>query len=223
MSESKNLYQRLLDITSEIGKIEKTGKNSQQGYAFIEQAKVVAELRPQLAKHGVMILPETVERTVSQVTNSKGTSFTQVLVKSRYTVVNADNPEERIALDWDAGEALDMSDKATNKATTASQKTFLMKLFNISDQDDPDKDHIVLDTTVSTPAAAPQPSNPEKLLSEAQVRLVFARLKLKGIQSKDEANSVVYDLTGKDSVAEVTMGEMADLLSGIDKMPDLSE
>lgn len=223
MAESKNLYQRLLDITSEVGKIDKTGKNSQQGYAFIEQARVVAELRPQLAKHGVMILPETVNRTVTQVTNSKGTVFTQVLVYSRYTLVNADNPEERMALDWDAGEALDMSDKATNKATTASQKTFLMKLFNISDQDDPDKDHIVLDTTISTPAEAPQPSNPDKLISEAQVRLVFARLKNKGIQSKDEANSAVYDLTGKDSVAEVTMVELPDLLNGIDKMPYLSE
>lgn len=70
---------------------------------------------------------------------------------------------------------------------------------------------------------SPRPSNPDKLISEAQIKLVFARLKQKGIQSKDEANSAVYDLTGKDSVAEVTMGEMADLLSGIDKMPDLSE
>jgi hypothetical protein len=70
---------------------------------------------------------------------------------------------------------------------------------------------------------APRPSDPNKFISPAQINLVFARLKSKGIQSKDEANSAVYDLTGKDSVAEVTMGEMTDLLNGIDKMPDLSE
>lgn len=68
---------------------------------------------------------------------------------------------------------------------------------------------------------APRPSDPNKLISEAQIKLVFARLKQKGIQSKDEANSAVYDLTGKDSVAEVTMGEMTDLLNGIDKMPEI--
>lgn len=145
MSDEKlNLYAKLLKITEEIGKIEKTGRNSMQNYSFIEQAQVVAELRPQLAKYGVFIIPETIDRTVERfdVTRSNGKQGVDihVNVKSRYTVVNADNPDERFVCEWDGGEAIDSSDKATNKATTASHKYFLMKLFNISDKEDGDND-----------------------------------------------------------------------------------
>lgn len=151
MAENKlNLSQRLLAITSEIGKIEKTGRNSQQGYAFIEQAKIVAELRPQLAKHGVMIMPSVRDRFIDNVTNSKGTSFTRVRLAMEFQVINADDPTDCIVINWDAGEALDTSDKATNKAITAAQKTFLMKLFNISDQDDPDQ-HTIEATLQTVP------------------------------------------------------------------------
>lgn len=140
MSETLNLYQKLLKITEEVGKIEKTGKNAMQGYSFIEQARVVAELRPQLAKWGVFIIPETVSRRIERFENKKGTISVHANVGSRYTVVNADKPEERFISEWDAGEAIDTSDKATNKAATASHKYFLMKLFNISDKDDADSE-----------------------------------------------------------------------------------
>jgi hypothetical protein len=133
-----NLYQKLLKITEEIGTVEKSGRNQQQGYAFIEQAQVVAAVRVALAKYGVMILPEATIRTLDKFQNQKGTTFVWARVSSRYTIVNADDPEERMVLEWDGGEAMDTSDKATNKAITASQKYFLMKLFNISDREDPD-------------------------------------------------------------------------------------
>lgn len=139
-----NLHQKLLKITEEIGKIEKTGRNNQQGYSFIEQSKVMAELRPQLVKWGVIIIPETIDRRVERYdvtrSNGKAGADIHVNVTSRYTVVNADKPDERFVCDWNAGEAIDSGDKATNKATTASQKTYLMKLFNISDKDDADAD-----------------------------------------------------------------------------------
>lgn len=174
---SKNLYQKLLDITEEIGKIEKTGKNSQLPYDFIEQSKIVSTLRPLLNKHGVMIMPETVSRTVERFTTPKGGEAVHANVVSRYTVVNADDPQERMVCEWDGGEAIDYSDKATNKATTASSKTFLMKLFNISDKDESDNDSPtvpsgqptggVVPTTQSSPATAKQKAFIYKLYKEA--------------------------------------------------------
>lgn len=164
----KNLYQRLLDITEEVGAIEKTGRNAQQGYAFIEQSRVVAELRPLLHRHGVAIIPETVGRTLERydVTRGNGKSGVDIHVQvaSRYTLVNADSPDDRIVCEWDAGEAIDSSDKATNKAVTASDKTFLMKLFNISDQDDPDQD--------TTPAASSTQRSYTNAPSEKQLELI---------------------------------------------------
>lgn len=143
-TKALNLFQRLLAITEEVGKIEKTGRNAMQNYAFIEQAQVVASLRPLLVKHGVFILPEITKRELNRFDvkrgNGKDGIDIHVTVKGLYTLVNADEPTERITLEWDAGEAIDSSDKATNKAVTANNKTFLMKLFNISDKDDADND-----------------------------------------------------------------------------------
>jgi hypothetical protein len=154
-----NLYQKLLKITEEVGMIKKSGTNLQQNYKFIESAMVVAEVRVQLAKYGVMIIPETVERNIERnevirANGKTGVDF-HVTVKSAYTIINADNPEERTIVDWDGGEAIDSSDKASNKAITASHKSFLMKLFNISDKDDPDTDSPTIE---STPAVTPKPA-----------------------------------------------------------------
>jgi hypothetical protein len=146
-----NLYQKLLKITEAIGKIEKTGRNNMQNYTFIEQSKIVGELRPLLAEYGVFIKPETISRDVEryEVTRSNGKQGVDVhvTVNSKFTVINADKPDEQMICEWDAGEAIDSSDKATNKAVTASNKTFLMKLFNISDQDDGDANSPQITTT----------------------------------------------------------------------------
>lgn len=182
-----NLYTKLLNITEEIGKIDKTGKNAAQGYSFIEQSKIVAEVRVQLAKHGVVIVPETVSRTIDRYTKQvpgykpsdppKEQATIHANVVSRYTIINVDNPEERFVCEWDGGEALDTSDKATNKAITASQKYFLMKLFNISDQDDPDSDSTEAPASRpavgTTPSAvgspAPRPLQPERQPAEEEI------------------------------------------------------
>jgi hypothetical protein len=206
-TKTKNLYQKLLSITEEIGKIDKTGKNTMQGYSFIEQAKVVAEVRVQLAKHGVMIIPEIAERSLERynVTRSNGKAGTDihVQVKSRYTLVNADNPDERMICEWDAGEAIDSGDKATNKAVTASDKSFKMKLFNISDQDDPD---------AHSPAAAAKevsytksPEEPSRSVNDVPLSALTKDVLKEAIQKSNRFKSVTevkgfyYDTIGKEA------------------------
>lgn len=153
---TKNLYQKLALIMGAMDKVEKTGKNAAQGYAFVEQAVVVAKLRPLLAEHGVIIIPGVVSNTLEATayTDSYGKPKTNVRsdMVTEWTLINADKPDERIVTQW-ASEANDTSDKATNKALTAAQKTFYMKLFNVSDKDDPDADH------VETPAPNGQPKH----------------------------------------------------------------
>lgn len=128
-----NLYEKLLLVTDEVGRIDKTGINSFQKYAYIEQGEVAARVRAALVKHKVFIFPEVVAQNVTAM--DKGF---HALLDMKFTIVNAETPEERVVLSWWAGEGSDTSDKAVNKAGTAGHKYFLMKLFNISDKDDPD-------------------------------------------------------------------------------------
>lgn len=142
--ETMNLYQKINAISNDLGVIEKSGKNTMQNYNFMEQAEIMAKIRPLLEKHGLAIIPETIERRVfeREVTRSNGKQGidTHVQTNHKYTIVNTDKPDERIECLWDGGEAIDSGDKATNKAITASQKYFYIKLFHISDKEDPDLD-----------------------------------------------------------------------------------
>jgi hypothetical protein len=126
-----NLYQKLAKVMADVGSVEKTGHNAFHKYAFIEQGVLMAKLRPLLAEAGIVILPE-----ITSVQYRKEGTVAQCAMA--FTLVNADNPEERIGpLAW-AAEGEDKGDKAVNKAGTSGHKYFLLKLFLVSDKDDPD-------------------------------------------------------------------------------------
>jgi hypothetical protein len=165
----------------------------------------VAEVRVQLAKHGLMIIPETVDRHIDRYTTMKPgykqgdppkeqASF-HATVKSRYTLVNVEDPNDRMVCEWDAGEALDTSDKATNKATTASHKYFLMKLFNISDKDDPDADSH--EAPVKEPSRESAKAEPATLTAD-QVTELLGLAKLKGHTTKEGAVEFLNGLSLSD-------------------------
>lgn len=219
-ADKQNLYQKLVAITDEIGTIEKTGRNSQQGYAFMEQSQIVAELRPLLKKYGVMIVPEVIDRRVERydVTRSNGKQGVDVHVQvdSRFTIINADNPDERIVCAWDGGEAIDSGDKATNKAITASNKYFLIKLFNISDKEDADGD-----TPAAAPAASrqapPAPPSVSTFASEKQVGLLLAKSRVaSGLDDRAEIIAWFTDNVGKQP-NQVLKSEMDAVLEVIEQ------
>lgn len=152
-SDTMNLYQKVNAISNEIGKIAKTGRNTNQGYGFIEQAIVVAIIKPLLTEYGVAIIPSVDKHQV--MLKEKGA---KIIVDITFTVVNTDKPDETIICHW-VGEGDDSLDKGTNKALTAAQKYFYMKLFNISDKDDPDAEgkdlgNIKTEQTTAKPVAA---------------------------------------------------------------------
>lgn len=231
--KKQNLYEKLLLITEEIGKIDKTGRNTQQGYGFIEAAQVSAEVRVQLVKHGVMIMPETISRKIERYTTMKPgykesdppkeSSTYHVNVVSRYTLINADDPADRIVLEWDGGEALDMSDKATNKAITASNKYFLMKLFNISDKEDPDAHTIEVEQDVH-PA---EPSrdinedikdNPKRMPTVEELRDLKKTFERKGIHDNAKMTAFVNETIGKKAITTLT--ELEDMTMALELMKD---
>lgn len=148
MGETLNLWQKLAVITGDIGAIEKDGSYSggQAGgsYKFISQAQLVAKLRHELKKHRVVIEPSMVSattETITRVTEYNGRQVEKVsrriVCEMEFRVVNGDDPTQHFTARW-FGEAIDSGDKGTQKAATSAEKYFLMKLFKVSDQDDPD-------------------------------------------------------------------------------------
>lgn len=181
-----NLYRKLSTVMQALSAIPKTGTSAaQQGsYRFIESAMLMAILRPLFADNGIVLIPEVLGHSVR---NPEGSRQTYITCEMRVTLVNADNPEDRIAMAWMA-EAGDTGDKAINKAVTAGVKYLLLKLLMISDRDEPDAD---ADDTTPPPMRQqrpPQQTPPPRGNSPATSQ----RPPLLDADAKDRALTAVY-------------------------------
>ena len=131
--------------------IAKTGKNSQQGYAFRGIDQVYNTLSSVLSKHGLLMLPKALSREcVERQTKSGGALFYST-VHMEFTLVAAEDGSQHIIQTY--GEAMDSADKSTNKAMSAAYKYAAMQAFCIPTEGDNDADAT---THVVAPRQAPQ-------------------------------------------------------------------
>jgi hypothetical protein len=142
MAESKtalSLATKLAIIGKEIGVVDKSGRNQQQNYNYIEYSVVAGRIRELFDKYRVIIIPSVENISKDEITNKYGGKGYHYVITMSFTLINGDDQEDREVTMW-AGEASDYGDKGINKAETAGTKYFLMRLFNISEKDSEDAD-----------------------------------------------------------------------------------
>lgn len=226
-TQQLNLYQKLAKITGEIGVIAKDGNNQQQKYKYIEYETIAGKFRELFSKYGVVLIPSMVEQERSAITTSRGSSGVSTVCHFEFTVVNADNPDDRFVVKWQ-GEAADYGDKATNKAATAAVKYYLMRQFNISSKGDEDPDS-------QTPEVAQKQQKPA-MASVRQITAVSKLLANKGVTSGDDRKAILgAAIGGKGAVldpSKITVVKLKEvenrinnatldqLLASIDKKPE---
>jgi len=125
-----NIYEKINAIMENVESLQKDGKVAfgTTKYNFLSEAKTTAEMRKQLVKYKLVILPIGVEE-------KKEGSITQG--KYTYKVVNAENPEEFIILE-SGGQGHDSADKGSGKASSYAYKYLMWRTFAIPSNDDPD-------------------------------------------------------------------------------------
>ena len=132
MSETKNIYQRILAVMSDVAYVQKENKKVNNQYSFVSHDQVSAVLHPVLVKHGIVVIPSVTKwqqdgnRTVADVTVS---------------FVNADNPEDKIDVGA-FGYGIDTQDKGPGKAISYATKYAMLKTFVLETGDDPERDSI---------------------------------------------------------------------------------
>lgn len=121
---------------ADIGPVTKSQKNTHQGYKFRGIDQFVNALHPALVKHGVVMVPEVLERVeqIKEVTRSNGNSGVDkhVSLKVKYTFWAEDGSNVSTVM---VGEGVDSGDKATNKALSASLKYALIQTFSVPTED----------------------------------------------------------------------------------------
>ena len=143
------VYQAINQVQSDLAKsgIAKD-RTSQQGatYKFRGIDDVYNAVSPLLAKHGLCILPRMISRQCAERQTAKGNAIFYVTVEAEFDFVSAEDGSKHTVRTF--GEAMDSSDKATNKAMSAAYKYAAFQAFAIPTEGDND-------TETHTPEVVP--------------------------------------------------------------------
>lgn len=137
--ENKKIYQQIPKAIQAIGAIGKNGNNSHQNYKFRSIDDMYNKIQPVLPDLGLFFVPTVLESKEEHFETQKGAKSIRVKQRVKYDIFAEDGSSVVSIVE---GEAVDTSDKATNKAMTAAFKYMLIQVFCIAIEglDDADKE-----------------------------------------------------------------------------------
>jgi hypothetical protein len=130
------VYRAIVGVSADLAKvgIPKDQRNQQQGYQFRGIDSVMNAMAPLLAKHGLVILPRMLSRSVVEHASKSGGVLFYVTVEMEFDFVcAADGSRHTVRM---FGEAMDSADKATNKSASAAYKYAAFQTFCIPTEGD---------------------------------------------------------------------------------------
>jgi hypothetical protein len=146
------VYQSINLVQSDLAKhgIAKDRTNQQGNtYKFRGIDDVYNAISPLLAKHGLCILPRMISRQCLERQTAKGSAIFYVTVEAEFDFVSAEDGSKHTVRTF--GEAMDMSDKATNKAMSAAYKYAAFQAFAIPTEGDNDTESQTLEIISALP------------------------------------------------------------------------
>lgn len=140
---SETVYQKIAAVQSELAKvgISKSRKSQAPGqsYDFRGIDEVYNTLAPLMADYGLCILPRIVAHSLTERGKTRnGAAIFSAIVSAEFDFVSADDGSIHVVRTM--GEAMDSSDKATNKAMSAAYKYAALMTFAIPTEGDNDAD-----------------------------------------------------------------------------------
>lgn len=134
-----------------------------QTYKFRGIDDVYNAISPLLGEHGLCILPRMIHRDCQERQTAKGSAIFYVIVEAEFDFVAAEDGSCHVVRTF--GEAMDMSDKATNKAMSAAYKYAAMQAFAIPTEGDNDTENQNIEPV---PVTAPKPVGalPDKVFAD---------------------------------------------------------
>ena len=175
--EKQLIFEKLCAINKEVEAVKKTDKNAQQGFMYRGIDSVMNELHSLFAKHGVVIISESIDRVISERATKSGGVLFYVTEKMKFSFYAEDGSFVSSIID---GEAMDSGDKATNKAMSIALKYCLLQMFLIPTVEDKDPD----DKT--PPELKPKPAISEKQLETLKTRILADKAKKQELMANAE-------------------------------------
>jgi hypothetical protein len=149
--EGKQIYALIPKVMADIGAIGKDRKNEKQGYKFRGIDDVYNAANGALSKHGVFCVPEVLEETRTERTNSNGTLLFYIAIKVKYTFFAPDGSSIEAVV---VSEGFDSGDKATFKSLSGAQKYAFLQVFCIPTEEQKDAEVDDHEVVVAKPEPA---------------------------------------------------------------------
>lgn len=164
---------QLVKVMNEVGTIAKTRKQGDLKYAYRGIDDVVAVVQPLFAEHGIVMCSRVTNAERDQFTNKNGGQMVNVRLTVEHDFWCAEDGSKVTCVT--VGEAMDNSDKASNKAMTAAEKYALTQTLKIptheAERDVEHANHQYPSTQSAAQPKAHQPPNAiEVKLREAKTQ-----------------------------------------------------
>lgn len=186
VTETTTLAQKIAKIMGEVKPFAKTGQNRGMNFKFVEVNEILLDVAPLFSKYEVIMFPTSIEPTKIEFGSTKtGGVSTHVFLNVTWEVTDG-HEFIRVA---SFGEAIDTSDKASNKAQTAAEKQALQKLLLLANESDNDANNEQRE--YYRPAPPKPPVDPELAEKKGYIRQMVGQI---GTQMSIENDKVVQML-----------------------------
>ena len=214
-----NIYEKLLNITSEIKNVNKNlevgvGKNA---YKAVGEADVLSAVKQLEQKYKVYSYPckrEVIDRAILETEkeyNGNVTKGNQIFlrIETTYRFVNIENPEEYIEITT-YGDGIDTQDKAVGKAMTYADKYALLKAYKIITGDDPDQEHSPDTAKYTKPYTKTATWDDDRKATPKQIEVLAKTYTGENLTRLLKANGV-------ERIEDISMSKASDLISKLKK------
>lgn len=177
-ASTPHIYTGLNEVLGDLSSkgIGKARRNEQQKYNFRGIDDLYNVMSPMLAERKVLILPRVVANRVELRETKDGKQMYHVYVEVEYDLISVLDGSKYTARY--PGEALDTSDKATNKAMTAAFKYLCFQLFCIPIEGQEDADAHSPEAQAPKAKARPEPEqSPQEFIDLLDIAPTMEALK----------------------------------------------
>ncbi len=122
------IYAAIAGVMKDVGAVGKSDKNDFDNYKYRGIDAVMNALNPAMVKNKVFVTPTILESHREERTNQKGNVMVYSILTVKYTFYTDDGSSVECTV---IGEAMDRSDKSTNKAMSAAFKYACFQTFCI--------------------------------------------------------------------------------------------
>ena len=210
------IHEKISLIMSEIGAIEKSRTNPQQGYKFRGIDEIANALNPLLSKHKVFCVPNVLTNHREERQTRNGGILIYTIMEIEYTFYATDGSCITAKV---IGEAMDSGDKSCNKAMSAAQKYAFLQIFCIPTEDPKDTEletHEVVPAVTNIPPAPTPPTRrgatKEATITNDQIMDIYD-IASKGKYTNDDIKKHMVDFYKIDAIKKLPADKVEEFIA----------